>query len=408
LAQGTVKRPPGNRPPPYNNPIPPQQQPRPIGPPQPAREPSPVSSIFSSALVPGWIILPLRLFLGISFLSAGWDKLTDPTYLNPASASSIGAQISRFAPGTPLEGFLLNFAVPNATLFGVMVMGGELCIGAAVLLGLLTRFSAAMGLFLNLTFFLSATWNIHPFYFGADLPYVFGWLTLVLAGPGPFALDARLKEWLTPAPISYVSRGKVVTVDDTSAAMTRRAFVGAGAAGLAGFVLAATGISWGIINSGKRGNVATVPPATQPTQAPTIVPPTTNQGGGLTNPNAQQQPNSPPAVPTPTTASAASGLTKLAGPSDVPVNQSLDFSLPTGDPAVLVHTDSGYSAYVAICTHQGCQVSYFPQYKIIGCPCHGAEFDAANNGQVLRGPARSPLSAVPITVGPDGSVYLSA
>lgn len=92
----------------------------------------------------------------------------------------------------------------------------------------------------------------------------------------------------------------------------------------------------------------------------------------------------------------------------MPVNQSLDFTLPTGEPAVLVHNDSGYSAYVAICTHQGCQVSYYPQYKIIGCACHGAEFDAANAGKVLRGPARRPLSPVPLTIGSDGSVYLSS
>ena len=151
--------------------------------------------------------MPLRLFLGVSFLSAGFDKLTDPTYLDPSARSYIGHQISQFAPGTPLEGFLLNFAVPNASLFGVLVMGGELCIGIAVLLGLLTRFSAAMGLLLNLTFFLSATWNVHPFYFGADLPYTFAWLTLLLAGPGPYALDARVKQWLSPPPITYMKKG---------------------------------------------------------------------------------------------------------------------------------------------------------------------------------------------------------
>jgi thiosulfate dehydrogenase [quinone] large subunit len=297
-------------------------------------------------------------------------------------------------------------------------MGGELCIGIAVLLGLLTRFSAAMGLLLNLTFFLSATWNVHPFYFGADLPYVFGWLTLLLAGPGPFALDTRLKKWLNPPPITYVNRGRTITVDDTDTIMTRRAFVLAGGAGLTGLVLAATGIGWGVINSGKKTTIASAPPAVQPTQAPSAAPtalpqntPTVGQADGATNPNPAPPTTAPPAAapaqPSPTTASAVSGLTKVAGPSDVPVNQSLDFTLPTGDPAVLVHNDSGYSAYVAICTHEGCQVSYYPQYKIIGCPCHGAEFDAANNGQVLRGPARRPLSAVALTVGPDGSVYLA-
>jgi len=362
--------------------------------------------------IPAWTILPLRFFLGVSFLAGGWDKLTDPTYLNPSSPSYIGAQMSQFAPGTPLEGFLLNFAVPNATLFGVMVMGGEFCIGIAVLLGLLTRFSAAMGLLLNLTFYLSATWNVHPFFLGSDLPYVFGWLTLLLAGPGPFALDTRVRQWLEPTPITYVSRGRTVTVDDTGTAMTRRAFLGAGGAGLVVLTMAAVGVGWGVINSGKKSAVASVPPAASPTQAPTVAPtpipqnPPSGQGGGVAAPTAQQ-PTAPAAEPTATTASAVSGLTKIAGPNDVPVNQSLNFTLPTGDPAVLVHTDSGYSAYVAICTHQGCQVNYYPQYKLIGCPCHGAEFDAANNGQVLRGPARRPLSAVPLTTGPDGSVYLA-
>ena len=169
------------------------------------------------------------------------------------------------------------------------------------------------------------------------------------------------------------------------------------------FMLAATGLGWGILNSGKRGStVAGIPPTTSAirSQAPAVAPTTPDatpgpQGGGSPI-HAPAQPTTPPAEPTPTTAAAVSGLTKVAGPTDVAVNQSLDFTLPTGDPAVLVHNDSGYSAYIAICTHDGCQVSYFPQYKIIGCPCHGAEFDAANGGQVLRGPARRPLAPSPL------------
>ena len=72
---------------------------------------------------------------------------------------------------------------------------------------------------------------------------------------------------------------------------------------------------------------------------------------------------------------------------------------------MLAHNNGGYSAYVAICTHQGCQVQPVGQ-GYLGCPCHGAMFDTNNNGQVVRGPARQPLSPVAITVGPDGGVYL--
>src|SRR6476646_4163831 len=105
-----------------------------------------ISSLLNSQVIPGWTVLPLRLFLAFSFLSAGWDKLSDPAFLDPAARDYIGNQIAGFAPGTPLEGFLLNFAMPNATLFGLMTMAGEICIGLAVLLGIFTRFSAAMGL----------------------------------------------------------------------------------------------------------------------------------------------------------------------------------------------------------------------------------------------------------------------
>src|SRR5204862_6552260 len=123
----------------------------------------------NALVAPGWAILPLRLFLGISFLVGSLDKLKDSAFLDPNARNYIGRQIEGFAPGTPLESFLLTFALPNADLFGVMVMGGELCIGIAVLLGLLTRFSAFMGMLLSLTFFLSVTWNIRPFYLGVDL-----------------------------------------------------------------------------------------------------------------------------------------------------------------------------------------------------------------------------------------------
>src|SRR5438132_9401454 len=181
---------------------------------------------------PGWAILPLRLFLGVSFLAAGFDKLSDPAFLDPSARDYIGQQIARFAPGTPLEGFLHHFAVPNATAFGVMVMGGEVCIGVGVLLGLLTRFSAFMGLLLNLTFFLSATWDVRPFYFGADLPYSAGWLTLLMAGPGALSLDARLRQWLATGPNTADDSAQVGA--STGDLLTRRTFLVAGAAGPAG------------------------------------------------------------------------------------------------------------------------------------------------------------------------------
>lgn len=53
-------------------------------------------------------MLPLRLFLGGTFVYAGIQKLTDPQFFNPAARGYIGRQIPAFAFGSPLGGLLLH------------------------------------------------------------------------------------------------------------------------------------------------------------------------------------------------------------------------------------------------------------------------------------------------------------
>src|SRR5215469_632042 len=111
----------------------------------------------------GWALVPLRLFLGVTFVYAGLQKLTDPQYFNPAARGYIGRQIAAVAAGSPLHGFLANVAAPHALLFGALVAYGELAIGLGVLLGLLLRVASLFGLLINLVFFLSADWHVFPY-----------------------------------------------------------------------------------------------------------------------------------------------------------------------------------------------------------------------------------------------------
>src|SRR5947207_13519551 len=108
-----------------------------------------VEDRISRPLSPGAALFPLRLFLGVTFVYAGIQKLSDPGFLHPGAPTYIGTQLRGFAHGTP-GGFLLRLlALPHPRLAGVGVALTEILIGLLVFSGLLTRIAAAGGLALN-------------------------------------------------------------------------------------------------------------------------------------------------------------------------------------------------------------------------------------------------------------------
>jgi len=121
--------------------------------------------------------------MGLTFLYAGLQHLTDPSYFDPSMAGYIGKLVIGYSTGSPIQAFLIGVVEPNAVAFGYSVAIGECLIGIAVLTGFLFRIAAFAGLLLNFTFYLSATWNAFPFYFGSDIVFVMCWLTLLLTGP---------------------------------------------------------------------------------------------------------------------------------------------------------------------------------------------------------------------------------
>ena len=130
----------------------------------------------------GWALVPLRLFLGVTFVYGGIQKLSDPGFLHPGAPTYIGTQLRGFAHATP-GGFLLRaFAIPHPALSGVGVALVEIAVGLLVCAGLLTRAAAAVGLALNLLLFLTNSWHTYPYFLGSDIVFVFAWLPFVLVG----------------------------------------------------------------------------------------------------------------------------------------------------------------------------------------------------------------------------------
>jgi cytochrome b6-f complex iron-sulfur subunit len=75
--------------------------------------------------------------------------------------------------------------------------------------------------------------------------------------------------------------------------------------------------------------------------------------------------------------------------------------------AVFVGRDSnGVYAMTTTCTHAGCDMSSSQAISTrIVCSCHGSQFDL--NGDVVNGPANSPLVHYAVTLAADGTITIN-
>jgi cytochrome b6-f complex iron-sulfur subunit len=64
----------------------------------------------------------------------------------------------------------------------------------------------------------------------------------------------------------------------------------------------------------------------------------------------------------------------------------------------------GFTAMLAVCTHQGCELEVAPESY--DCPCHGSAFDL--QGRVLTGPADRPLPALVVKASAERVVIVLA
>lgn len=313
---------------------------------------------------PAMALLPLRLFLGITFVYAGVQKLSDPGFLHKGAPTYIGTQLHGFANGTP-GGFLLRaFAIPHPEVAGVAVALLEIAIGLLTTMGLLTRLAALGGLGLNLVLFLTNSWNAYPYFLGSDIVFCFAWLPFVLAGAtGQPALDHELDR---------IARSPRMRMAPGAPALTRRAALGR-ALGLTG--AAALGI----------GGLAALAKGSYRSTAKAL-------GGGPRSTPAAHAGSTPAPAQTPSKAAAAPpNSVKLGSSSQLPKGQSATYPDPSdGSTDIVIRgAGGGLAAFSAICTHAGCTVGY--QGGQIYCPCHGGVY-SATTGAVISGPPPAGLA----------------
>ncbi|AQS67984.1 hypothetical protein B1H29_14545 [Streptomyces pactum] len=139
-----------------------------------------------------YALLPLRIFLGVTFIYAGLDKLTDSAFMKDAGAGSVGDMMRTVRDSSAIPA-LVDLALKSPAGFGYAIALGELAVGIGTLLGLLTRLAALGGALISLSLWLTVSWASDPYYYGNDLPYMFCWVPLVLAGAPLWSLDALIR-----------------------------------------------------------------------------------------------------------------------------------------------------------------------------------------------------------------------
>jgi thiosulfate dehydrogenase [quinone] large subunit len=306
-------------------------------------------------------------------------------------------------------------------------------------------------------FFLSASWHVYPYFYGADIVFFFAWTTLLLAGPlgsGLPSLDAvlvrRILMDMTPewrgrmgpvfnfllgvgdvvekqnVPLEEMPTQAVNRINGQGVQYTSK--VSGYPQGVPQHIMSSQGRPGNVYGNSQqqkqvnyRGRNATIRRSQENrrnflwglvagglgmlgiTVAGRVV--LSHPFGGddntstiTQNPSTVSGTQSTPGSGTATT--TASGSTEIAQVSAVQPNNSVTFTIPSnGDPGVLVRLNNGkFVAFDATCTHAGCPVQYDPSSQHLLCPCHGAEFDPSNAAAVIQGPTNTPLASVPIRV----------
>lgn len=274
---------------------------------------------------PGWLLLPLRVFLGVTFTFAALQKLSNPDFFNPSSPTSVQHQMALVAPASPI-GPLVQLSLHAGPVVGLFIALGELAVGIGTLLGLRARIAATGGALLALSFFLTVSWTTTPYYYGADIVFLFAWTPFIgMGAAGVLSTDA----WSARRPRTTLSRAPSAAATPVGAVRgrERRAVVAAGTATVA---LAAVAAAAGRLFHG----------ATRTTGRTTA---TTSAGP------------SPKARRSSRTSGSAPAGTRVASAAAVPVGHAKQFTDPTsGNPAWVVCVSAGkYAAFSAVCTTPG-------------------------------------------------------
>ena len=122
----------------------------------------------------------LRLWLGITWIYAGWDKASDGGFLSRGSSTFIGTQLSGYSTQSPLGAGVFNKLIEHSIQVGLLVMVGEFAIGLATLLWVAPTLAAFAGFSMSLSLWLASSFHVSPYFLASDTAYAVLWLSYLM------------------------------------------------------------------------------------------------------------------------------------------------------------------------------------------------------------------------------------
>jgi thiosulfate dehydrogenase [quinone] large subunit len=156
----------------------------------------------------GLFWLPIRLFLGFSWLTSGWGKLTGEGWLDGGSALASYWERAVSIPEAPARppisydwyrDFLVFLLDGNhEAWFSYLVVFGEIAVGIGLIIGMLTGVAAFFGALLNMSFLLAGSASTNPVLFTAAIGLMLAWRVAGWYGVDRWLLPRLGTPWRAP------------------------------------------------------------------------------------------------------------------------------------------------------------------------------------------------------------------
>jgi thiosulfate dehydrogenase [quinone] large subunit len=146
-----------------------------------------------------WLWLIVRLYVGWTWLQAGWAKVTNPAWVGSHAGTALSGFVNNALTKASGEhpdvqswyaAFLHNIVLPYASTWSHFVAFGETLVGVGLLLGAFAGIAAFFGIVMNLNYLMAGAVSVNPILLMLSIFLVLAWKTV-----GWWGLD----RWLLPA-----------------------------------------------------------------------------------------------------------------------------------------------------------------------------------------------------------------